>query len=553
MPDPEDIKVVKDLLQAIIKAKKNLKIYPVNNPIYAKTVTNTYLKLEAIFEYLDEIPLRMTRNEILYGGESVFKGVGKDDNLALLFSRDGLKDLIFKNGLTREEFQGFLEIVSYDFDSEDITDDVITLLWEKDFQHIKYTVDESILVEEDEEDYEEEAVKQVKERSADEDDLTKAYSDALKSEETAKEIQLVPITDKDVKALAVLREKVARDKKVKLIDILYEMLLMSEDFYEFHEITAIVANALEYSVRQGDLRTAIEILWRAKTFDDTAVTEFDSKEELNHIFRSAESPEIIKVIGDMMDEEPGIEDIVLQEYVSFLSRNSIPQFITILGELKTIKARKSVVNALVFLGGKDIAVLAKGLSDSRWYVVRNIIYVLRKIGDPKALDYLLRAAGHNDPRVRKELLKTLGESKGGPKAAAVVKDCLDDPEPFVRTTAARALGSIGSDFAKRVMLDRLSDGKFLSVDFNEKKEFFEVLSRWRDSAVFDFLMKTVKKRALFKRAKYNENKAVAVYALGLMGNKGALPVLEKLRRSSNRFLSEYAYAAIKRIEYGKQG
>jgi hypothetical protein len=186
MPDAEDIKSVKDLLQTILKARKNLRIYPVNNPIYAKTVENAHQKIASILEYLDEIPLRITRNEISYGGEPVFKGVGKDDNLASLFSRDGLKEITFKSGLTPEEFRDFLEITAYDFDKEDAADDVVTLMWGRDFQNISYQVDESMLVEEDQEQYEEEAVKQVKERSADEDDLQKAYADALKSEETSK-------------------------------------------------------------------------------------------------------------------------------------------------------------------------------------------------------------------------------------------------------------------------------------------------------------------------------------------------------------------------------
>lgn len=550
MPDPEDIKAAKDLLQAILKARKNLRIYPSNNPVYAKTVENTYQRLTAILEYHDEVPLKFTRHEIFYQGESVFKGVGKDDNLALFFSRDGVKDIIIKSGIGLEEFQDFLEIVATDLDKEDTADDVVTLMWGRDFSNITYTVDESMLVEEDEEQYEEEAVKQAKEHSADEDDLQKAYAEALRSEETAREIQLVPITDKDRKALAALKDKATQDRKEMLIDILFEMLMLTQSFYEFHAIASIISSSLEYSIKERDIKSAIEILWRVKTFDEKAVSGFEIKEELGQIFRTAESPDVIKIIGDLLDEEPGIEDAVFQEYVSFLSKDAIPHFMVILGELKTIKARKSVVNSLVFLGKKDISTLVRGLADSRWYVVRNIIYILRKIGDPRALSYLLRVSGHSDPRVRKEMIKTLGEI-GGQKAASAVKDCLDDPESFIRTAAARALGSIGSDYARKSLIDKISDKTFLNASFDEKKDFFEVLTRWNDPSVNDFLLKIVKKRVFFKRAKYNELRAAAANTLGLMGSRDSLPALEKLRRSGNRFLSEFAYAAIKRIEYGR--
>jgi HEAT repeat protein len=293
-------------------------------------------------------------------------------------------------------------------------------------------------------------------------------------------------------------------------------------------------------------------MWRAKAFDDKAVTGFHAREELDRLFLKAESAEMIKIIGDMLDEEPGIEDGAFRDYVSFLSKSAVPQFMIILGELKTIKARKSVVNALVFLGKKDISTLVRGLSDRRWYVVRNIIYILRKIGDPRAVDHLLKASGHSDPRVRKEMLRTLGEI-GGEKAAAAVGECLDDPEPFVRTAAARALGTISSESAKRLLMARISHKNFLNVEFNEKKEYFEALSRWRDTQVLDFLTKVIKKRAFFKRAKYSELKAAAAYALGLLGSRETLPALDKLRKSSNRLVSGYSYAAIKRIEHGTQG
>ncbi len=552
MLDPEDVKSTKDLVQAFLKARKNLRIYPSNNPMYAKTVEQTYQRLASIMEFQDEVTLRFTRNEILCGGEPVFKGTGKDDNLALFFSRDGVKDLTFKSGISTDEFQEFLEVMSYDLDREDVSDDVVTLMWGKDFHNITYTVDESMLLEEDEERYEEEAVRQAKERAAEDDDIHKAYADALRSEETTKEIQLMPITDKDLSVLESLKEKAFRDKKSVLVDILYEMLFQTKDYYEFHEMVSLIGSCLEYAIRDKHIGPAIEIMWRAKAFDDKAITGFDAKEELDHIFHKAESPEMIKLIGEMLDEESGIEDSVLQDYVSFLSKNAIPQFMIILGELKNIKSRKSVVNALVFLGKKDISTLVRGLSDRRWYVVRNIIYILRKIGDSRAVDYLLRVSGHSDPRVRNEALRTLGEI-GGEKAAVAVGECLDDPEPFVRTAAARALGAIYSDIAKSMLMARISDKNFLNADFNEKKEFLEVLSRWRDTQVLDFMIKVVKKRVFFKRVKYNELKAAAAYALGLMGNRDALPALDKLRKSGNKLVSDYSYSAIKRIEHGRQG
>jgi HEAT repeat protein len=98
-----------------------------------------------------------------------------------------------------------------------------------------------------------------------------------------------------------------------------------------------------------------------------------------------------------------------------------------LGELKTIRARRSVIDALIALGKKDIQALSKGLEDHRWYVVRNIIYILRKIGDKRATEYLLKTVRHADVRVRKEVIKALGEL-GGREVVQTLRECLNDPE-----------------------------------------------------------------------------------------------------------------------------
>jgi len=92
---------------------------------------------------------------------------------------------------------------------------------------------------------------------------------------------------------------------------------------------------------------------------------------------------------------------------------------------------------------------------------------------------------------------------------------------------------------------------FLGAEFSEKKEYFEALSHWKDDEVFSRLMGIVKKTHLFKKAKHDEVRACAAYGLGLLGNKDSLPALYKLRESKNKFLSEYAYSAIRRIEYGR--
>ena len=208
-----------------------------------------------------------------------------------------------------------------------------------------------------------------------------------------------------------------------------------------------------------------------------------------------------------------------------------------------------MIDALTVVGKKDIHVLSRGLNDQRWYVVRNIIYILRKIGDKRAIEYLLKTIRHGDVRVRKEVIKALGEL-GGREVVQTLRECLDDADVQVRTAAAKAFASIGSEASKKIILDKIAGKEFREKDFEEKREFFEVLSHWKDTDVYDFLVKMLKTRSFFNRTKLLESKAAAAFCLGLIGNKDALPLLHKMKDSSNKLLRDFSYTAIKKLEYG---
>lgn len=543
----EEAALAKDVLQAFLKAKKTLRMYPPNNPVYIKTVEETFRKVEEFFDVMDELALKIKQNEIFFGNEPVYQSTGKEENLALFFFKDGLRELTFKKGLDAEELTDFLKVTASDFERENIEDDVVTLFWEKDFQNIKYVVDEEFLTED--ETYEEEAIQQVKESVAEEADITRAYEEAFEAEET-KELEVVPITEKDLNSLVREIQDDSLNKTKRLVEILFEMLYETENLDELKDLVSILNTAVEYSVRNSDMASATEIFRKSKELIGSKTISDSYKRALGLIFQFASSREPILELGRLLDSGQEVEEGLFLEYVGCLEKGAIQFFITLLGELNSIEARKKVLSALTLLGGRDIDALAKGLGDPRWYITRNIIYVLRKIGDRRAIEFLVRAARHSDVRVRKEVLKALGEL-GGQGVLQTLRDFLDDPDPAVRTTAVRALGSVGTDAAKMIILDRLSNKGFIGLDFNEKKDYFTALSRWNDQTVNDYLMRTLRKRTFFKRMKNDENRACAAYCLGLLGNKDALSELHRLRDSKNQLLSEYAYAAVKRIEYGK--
>lgn len=543
----EELKKAKEVIQSFLKSKKILRMYPSNNPIYINTIEDDFKKFKEFFYFKDELCFKIKQNEIFFDSEQVYVSPEKEDNLALFFFKDGLREITFRKGLAMEEMEDFLKIISLDFNRDALEDDIVTLLWEKDFQNIQYLVDETVLADED--DYEESAVNAVVEKKPAQDSLMKAYEDAFK-EELVHDISIVPLSDKDLQLLMQEFDRDSEDRTDKLADILFEMIYLQPSKEDIEDIVGFFVNAIEYAVGRGNIQLVTRILSRfRKMFEDRNEDE-ERKRLAKKILLLAGSEAIINLLGDILDSGQEMEEKLFEDFVKFLDKNAIVPFMKILGELKSIHARKIVIDALILLGTKDITTLAKGLSDSRWYVVRNIIYILRKIGDKRAVDYLLKTVKHGDIRVKKEVIRALGELGGGGVLQAL-RDCLEDPEIQVRSAALRALGNIKSEAPKRIIMNKITDKNFKDKDFEEKKEYFEVLSQWKDDDVYASVVGIFKKKTFLGRAKNDENRACAAYCLGLLGNKDALPILNKYRNDGNKLMQELIFSAMKRLEYGQ--
>ena len=545
----DDLKTAKDVIQALLKSKKMIRMYPSNNPIYVKTLEDTYARFIDYFDYRDDLLLKIRQNDILWENEQVYYNAEKEDNLALFFFKDGLRELTFKKGLTADEMEEFLKITAMDFEREVLDDDVVTLLWEKDFQNIQHIADDVVLA--DDENYETQAVEHIEEVTNDPDEILQAYQDACKEDDALQDVTIVPLSDKDLQHLMQELARDSQDKTKKLVDILFELMYLADSRNDFDDLSNYFMNAVEFSMTQGNILMTTAILSRLHDLLNDASVDEEIKKYFRKIISFAGSDSIIKLLGAILDAGQELEDKIIEDLVALLDKNAVMPLMNILGELKSIHARKVVIDALIYIGPKDIMTLSKGLNDSRWYVVRNIIYILRKISDKRAVEFLLKTVRHADIRVRKEVIRTLGELGGG-GVFQTLRECLEDPEIQVRSAALRALGTVASESAKRVIMDRIRDKAFRDKEFEEKKEFFEVISHWKDKEVFGFLSETLKKKSFFfGSVRADEARACAAYGLGLLGNKDAIPLLQKFKGENSKLIREFSYSAIKRLEHGQ--
>lgn len=545
MEELEDIEIVKDIIQSMLKAKKTLKIYPSNNPIYVKAAEESFQKFDRFLKLNNELQLNFRQSEVLYNNQQVYFNSQKDDNIALFFFKDGIKEVSFMNGLTQKEYEDFMKILSTDFENVALDDDIVTLLWEHDFEHIKYVVDEDILSDDEEEDREK-ICQKIKNDLYTDDDLEKAYQEGCNTTEK-EESNLVPINEHEIKLIISEIQKEETYSKVdKVIIILAELIYHTKEKSLFNDIVGFTEHAITYCIKCGDFKRASSIIKTIKDISKDKSLGDDNIQTLSRIFSTISSEPCIREIGIILDGETEIENDALMSYVRHLDTTSMPVFITLMGELQSIRGRRLIIDILSIIGKLDMETLSKGLYDSRWYVVRNVITILGKIADAKAVEYLTKPLSHPDQRVRKEAIKTLG-SIGSSNILPHIKTVLSDEDPTLRIYAARILGTIKTDAAKRILLAENSKKEFIDKDFTEKKELFDALTHWQDQDVKDFLLGTLNRKKFWRRKKNNETRACAAYAIGVIGFKEAMPYLEKTQTNKNKTLRTFSIAAINQL------
>jgi len=547
MGNDEDIKAAKNIIQMLLKARKNLRMYPSNNPIYTDTLEAAFEKFRAFFALKDKLILRIRLYDIFYENEVIYHSdLQKDDNLAFFLFKDGLRELSFQKKMPFEEMTAFLKVISQDFENEFLDDDTVTLFWEKDFQYIRYVVEDEFLTDED---YEGSAVSLVKQKENDPPKFKAIYDQTLAMENRARDVAIVSIEEDDMKVLNRELEADAGDDKIdKFFQIIFEMLFKAKTRTEFSEIADFFNHAIEYAVTIGNIDGVARVLERLKRIASREEAPDFVKEAIGRVFSFVASEHIIYLLGEYLDSGDKVDPAPIKNLIAYFDKTAIPPFMNLLSTLNTIHARKAIIDVLVFLCPLDFTTVTKGLNSPEWYVVRNIIYVLRAVGDPRAVEYLLKKTDHPDPRVRMEVIRSLGEH-GDARCLPALSECLaDGVENQLRFTAIRALGAVGSEEARAILMGKIAEKPFLNKDFNEKKEYFQVLSRWQDQAMVEAFIGVLMKKGILSSAKIDENRACAAYGLGLMGAREALPYLYKCRNARNKLLSEFSDDAIKRIE-----
>jgi HEAT repeat protein len=140
------------------------------------------------------------------------------------------------------------------------------------------------------------------------------------------------------------------------------------------------------------------------------------------------------------------------------------KLLNIVRDASDSKERISIIHIIEEMGHRAIpAIIASINMNAPWYYLRNMAYILGRIGNEANADILRALLLHKDKRVHKEALKSIGQT-GGNKRGPLLLSFLPQAEDELRVNVIEMLGKIRYTEAVPSLLDMLKNKSLIAKD-----------------------------------------------------------------------------------------
>lgn len=546
---------VKDLTNHFVKSVSAYQTYSLDDSTMKTLQDQLMDKFRFFLENIDCLTWDIGEYEIYYKDEIVYENTVAKSSLASHLYREGLEQIRFKRGLQEWEVLDFMGVISKAETLNPLEDDLITLLWECDFQHIQYVVgqynlgESSIEFPENVEDFRKalntapipnyQQMALIREHGLDPDfPHQRLGEDGF--EVSRDQLRIQP---EEVKVL-----KESLDAEIHpgfcfhAIGTLFEVMPLESESEGFGAIVSFLEGVIESLLKRGNFAEASQVLKRLYIFlNSHHLQDWQSNRIKKAIIEAGELPRIT-IIGDRLKRNEFSDIKGALDYFLLLQRNAIPHLCALLGNLSSSKPRRVICDALSKVGKDSIELMAPFLKDKRWYLVRNIVYILGRIGRKEAIPYIGKALQHEDMRVRREALQALGLI-GGSGAMQYMIRSLEDPDSKIRGIATLNLGRMGKE-ALVPLTEKMLSKDFYKKEMREIKAYFKAIGMIRSDHSIPLLYTLLQRRKWFGRAKADEIRACTIETLVKLGTQGAKEVLEMGLESRDEPLREACSRAL---------
>ena len=226
---------------------------------------------------------------------------------------------------------------------------------------------------------------------------------------------------------------------------------------------------------------------------------------------------------------------------------AVKALLSALAEEGDLLVRKSIVDIVVRIGRPALPFLLDTLSDSRWYVVRNIVTILGGLGIPDLAPHIASVLSHPDLRVKKEAIKALSRIDH-PSAVLSLGELSFFPEETVALTATAALSSKREPEAVLTLYRRVVERKLFFPHYRLAHEAIDSIRIIGTEEAINALEGVLGASAIWETENFRAMKTHALRSISRMEGNRAREIVRRAAQSPKAYLRIEAERALKRTE-----
>jgi HEAT repeat protein len=552
----------RDLMNIFVKTIKAFRIFPPENPSLIGFRELLFRKFQFFLKRHHVFSFKIGEYEFSFNNRVMYENKDLKGSLAFFLYKDGLREFRFLEGLEEWEIQGFLDIIKRGDQVNKQEDDLVTMIWERDFVHISYQAtdeyleDTAVIIPENIEQFRKNLIFEPLAHQIDPDYLDEETGEEVNYYEAMTRAASPPslAMNRDVyfltpQELEGLRKEVETETSpiflFNIIDILFEIMGLEKKPEPYQDAVTVLNKLLDALLTLGEFQKATDLLSRVFIILKTYSLQEWQLKAIQDLAESAGDPQRIERIGKVLERREGVRLDEVRGYLKLLKPSSLQPLMKVLGDLGNPKARRTVCDAVCEIGKDQIDQILPFMEDRRWYLVRNVVYILGRIGKEPAIPSVQKALGHREMRVRREAVQALG-AIGGAKAFHLLIKALQDVDVRIRCAAALNLGKVGRKNSLPYLLEVIQAKEFTRKEAAEKKAFFDAIGLAGSNDPIPLLRKLLLKKAWFRRKKMDELRQGAASALALIASREAKEVLERGQESRNARIRKTCQQALRR-------
>jgi len=545
---------VEELLQTLVKALRAFQMYLPNNPIHLRAAQNVKNAFGPIWGGVDELVLTVGETELHWEDEVVYSQLNKSECLAWMLYKDGMRVLSLRNGAEQDEMIRFLELLNRArFLPTDAGDDLMTLLWEEDFQLIHYHFIDLLG---DAEPIEGSPVAiggpaevRAEERRAQVEEEAPARPKGIVDLEEF-DSTLYFLEEEEINyVVQQVQEEYRRDVRQAALNSLFDLIETQTDESIRLEILGVLNTLFPNLLNKGEFRTVAAVMRETRLIASRAPELTEEQRRRLHDFEAQLSqPSIVIQLVQSLDEAatlPGDEDVT--EVLRELRPTALGTLIHAVPRLTNASVRTLLEATVDRLATNHPAEVMRLLRDPPGDSLAAVVGLCGRLGLQQAVPGLGELLAHADAAVRLATVQAL-EKIASPGALTHLDRAIEDDDRTVRLLAVRAVGTRGYKGALR-RIEAVVMGKAVKeLDLTEKMAFFEAYGSIAGPPALKTLADMLLPRGLLKFRQASDTRACAAIALGKIRTPEARQILTRaaddkdlvVRNAVNRALREPA-------------